>query len=209
MSEHIRSIQSGLAGLGYAPGPIDGQDGPRTRAAASLYGSSKKPASGPISAPVSIYPRQADMVAFYGSAGGPDCTAGSVSLPFAFPLAWDQSQRVTRFSCHKKLAAPITEIFAAAAEHYGEAAFRELRLDQFGGCYNFRAKRGGSSLSMHAWGAAVDLDPINNQLTWGRGRATFAQPEYAPFWEIVEAHGGVSLGRTQNRDWMHFQFARL
>lgn len=37
---HIRSIQSGLAGIGYSPGPIDGIDGPRTRAAAVRWGQS-------------------------------------------------------------------------------------------------------------------------------------------------------------------------
>ena len=204
MNEAIRSIQSGLAGVGHDPGPIDGLDGPRTRAAASAFGAGRQ---GTRSA--ARYPKQADMAAFYGPAGGPDCTAGSVTLPFAFPLAWDSSQMITRFACHRKLADPLTAIFAAAAAHYGETAMRELRLDQFGGCYNYRPMRNGSSLSIHAWGAAVDLDPLHNQLAWGSDRAEFARPEYFPFWEIVAGHGGVSLGRSRNRDWMHFQFAQL
>lgn len=37
-SQHIRSIQTGLSGMGYSPGPIDGIDGPRTRAAAVRWG---------------------------------------------------------------------------------------------------------------------------------------------------------------------------
>jgi hypothetical protein len=69
--------------------------------------------------------------------------------------------------------------------------------------------RGGTALSMHAWGIAVDLDPINNQLRWGKDRASFARPEYLPFWKIVEAHGATSLGRAKNYDWMHFQFATI
>ncbi|RID91561.1 hypothetical protein D2N39_12735 [Gemmobacter lutimaris] len=36
--ENIRSIQTGLAGVGYSPGPIDGIDGPRTRATAVRWG---------------------------------------------------------------------------------------------------------------------------------------------------------------------------
>lgn len=36
--ESIRSIQTGLAALGYSPGAIDGIDGPRTRAAAVRWG---------------------------------------------------------------------------------------------------------------------------------------------------------------------------
>ena len=37
-SQHIRSIQAGLTGVGGSPGPIDGIDGPRTRAAAVRWG---------------------------------------------------------------------------------------------------------------------------------------------------------------------------
>ena len=155
------------------------------------------------------YPPQSGVAAFYGPAGGRDCTAGSVSLPFPFPLAWDDSQKVTRFACHVRVAASMTAIFAESAKNYGEAEFRRLRLDRFGGCYNYRAMRGGTSLSMHSWGIAVDLDPINNQLKWGRDRAAFARPEYLPFWAIVEAHGATSLGRAKNFDWQHFQFAGL
>ena len=32
---------------------------------------------------------------------------------------------------------------------------------------------------------------------------------YEPFWRIVEGEGLLSLGRTRNFDWMHFQAARL
>lgn len=155
------------------------------------------------------YPAQSGVAAFYGPAGGRDCTAGSVALPFAFPLAWDDSQKVTRFACHVRVAASLTDIFADAAAHYGEAEFRRLRLDRFGGCYNYRTMRGGTSLSMHSWGIAVDLDPINNQLRWGKDRAHFARHEYDPFWRIVEAHGATSLGRAKNMDFQHFQFASV
>lgn len=163
----------------------------------------------PDPAPVTAWPEQSAVAAFYGPAGATACTAGKVVLPFAFPLAWDDSQQITRFSCHEKVAAPLMSIFSAAAAHFGEAEFRRLKLDRFGGCYNYRVMRGGTSLSMHAWGIAVDLDPINNQLRWGKDRAAFARPEYNAWWQIVEAHGARSLGRAQNRDWMHIQFTQL
>lgn len=168
--------------------------------------------SAPVTTPEAtswVYPRQSDVAAFYGPAGALDCTAGRCTLPFAFPLAWDADQRVTSFACHRKVAADMTAIFAETAKHYGEAEFRRLRLDQFGGCYNYRVMRGGSAMSMHAWGIAVDLDPTNNQLKWGRDKAAFARSAYEPFWTIVEAHGATSLGRRKNFDWMHFQFAGL
>ena len=147
-----------------------------------------------------LWPRQtqAELTKFFGPAGGAACTTGKVDLPFAFPLAWDNSQKLLKFGCHQLV------------EHYGEKEFRRLRLDQFGGCYNYRLKRGSSSsLSTHAWGIAVDHDPERNQLKWGRDRASFGKTAYEVFWNIVEAEGAVSLGRVRNLDWMHFQFARL
>lgn len=151
----------------------------------------------------------AALTAFYGPAGGPRCTAGSCTLPFPFPLAWDASQRVTRFSCHVNVAAVFTRVFAEAAKHYGEKQFRALKLDQFGGCYNYRKMRGGSRLSTHAWGIAIDLDPAANGLKVSAPKARFSGDAYLPFWNIVEAEGLVSLGRARNFDWMHIQAARL
>jgi hypothetical protein len=198
MSEFVRAWQRELGVK------ADGIFGAATLAASMARVSAKPEAQAQAD-----WPRQADVTGFFGPAGGRDCMSGSVSLPFDFPLAWDEDQRLSRFSCHVKVAAPLTSIFAEAAKHYGEAEFRRLRLDRFGGCYNYRQIRGGASLSMHAWGIAVDLDPERNQLKWASDKASFARPEYAPFWSIVEAHGAVSLGRTRNFDWMHFQFARL
>lgn len=154
-------------------------------------------------------PRERDVPQVFGPAAGAACTAGRCILPFAFPLAWDEAQKVQSFACHTLVASHLTSIFAQAATQYGEADFRRLRLDRFGGCFNHRAKRGGASLSMHSWGIAVDLDPLRNQLRWTHDRASFAGPDYLAFWKIVEAHGAISLGRVRDFDWMHFQFAAL
>lgn len=95
-----------------------------------------------------------------------------------------------------------------AARHYGETEFRRLRLDRFGGCFNYRKMRGSNTLSIHSWGAAYDVDPERNGFTTPGPTATLSGAEYVPFWNIVEAHGAHVLGRRSNKDWMHFQFAR-
>lgn len=151
-------------------------------------------------------PAYEDLSATFGRAGELPCTSGRIALPFPFVIAWDVSQKILTFACHTKVAQPLTEIFAEAAQHYGEEEFKRLRLHYFGGCFNYRPMRGSTKLSVHSWGVAVDLDPQRNQLKWGKDKASFAAPEYVPFWRIVEAHGAVSLGRTKNFDWMHFQF---
>lgn len=211
-----------LGAQGLPVGPIDGWAGQLTNDALTAWQTKRLTGQdwtvdrvpGPDYSPREAqvrYPQQsaATMRAFYGQEGGPEATAGIVTLPFPFLLAWDLGTRINTFRCHSRLSDPLTRIFAEAAAHYGAAEFQRLRLHYFGGCFNHRTMRGGTSLSTHSWGAAVDLDPERNQLRWGRDRAHMARPEYDAFWNIVESEGAVSLGRAANRDWMHFQFARL
>jgi peptidoglycan hydrolase-like protein with peptidoglycan-binding domain len=215
----VASAQAVLTALGHSPGPVDGLFGPNTREALTEWRSRENGTSAQVVRPPSAnarshpaqldWPRQSGVSAVFGAPGSKACTAGICSLPFAFRLAWDLDTRIWTFRCHEKVAAPMTRIFGNAAEHYGEDRFRELRLDRWGGCYNFRPMRGGNATSMHAWGIAVDLDPERNQLRWGADRAAFAGAEYEPFWQIVMAEGGVPAGYAWGKDWMHFQFARL
>lgn len=216
-----RAIAAGQAILnaqGYEAGLVDGLVGHNTREALAAW--NRKQAGQPAlvidrtpttisTGPATQWPRQAEMERVFGPAGGPRATAGIVRLPFPFVIAWDLSQRVSTFRAHELCAPAFQRVFEKAAAHYGEAEFRRLRLDLFGGCFNNRNMRDGTAKSTHAYGAAVDLDPDRNQLTWGRDRAAFARPEYDPFWRIVEAEGLVSLGRVRNMDFMHFQGARL
>lgn len=145
------------------------------------------------------------LIAYYGEPG-----SNQVRLPTPYPLrlAWDLDTSIRSFYCHKIVKNDLEEIFISTLEHYGLDQIRHLGLDKFGGCLNVRKKRGGSSWSVHAFGAAVDLDPDNNRLRWDSSRAKFAKPEYEPFWGFVESAGAISLGREKNFDWMHFQFAQ-
>jgi hypothetical protein len=146
------------------------------------------------------------MTSFYGDIGENQTL---LVLPYPMKLAWDNSTWVTKLTCHKKVTKSIYTIFENTLKTYGEKEITKLKLDIFGGCLNVRKMRGGSSWSIHSWGTAIDLDPDNNMLKWGRDKATFAKKEYNEFWKIVEAEGWISLGRVKNYDWMHFQAARL
>lgn len=201
----------------------DGDYGPLSAAALMSHGAkpapgSRPPVAKPFPEPRSnapVWPLQKDVAAFFGPPGNARCTAGKVKLPIPFRIAWDLDKKVGTFSCHDKVEEFMTSIFNEAIAHYGEKEFRNLGLDLFGGCYNLRKMRGGSAYSMHSWGIAVDLDPSRNALEWGAKAtkkypaAEFAKSIYDAFWNIVEDHGAISLGRHANYDWMHFQFARL
>lgn len=145
------------------------------------------------------------LESFYGKAGSPACTKGQVVLPFPMKLAWDKDTVIYKFACHEKVAKSATQAYREIASIYSSKDISRLGFDIFGGCYNFRKKRGGKTLSTHAYGIAIDHDPQRNQLRWNSTRASLAHEECERFWKCWEAQGWSSLGRKHNFDWMHVQ----
>ena len=129
----------------------------------------------------------------------------TIQLPFPMRLAWDKKTSVTKMRVHKKVAQDFINVFNELLAVYGLTKIQELGIDLFGGCFNFRAMRGGSDYSRHSWGIAIDLDPERNQLKETSKTARFARPEYKPMIDIFYKHGFISLGREKNYDWMHFE----
>ena len=85
-----------------------------------------------------------------------------IDLPYPMRIAWDVEKSVKRISCHKDIAEPLKAVFNDLLSVYGYARLKELGIDLYGGCFNFRKMRGGNSYSVHAWGLAIDLDPKRN-----------------------------------------------
>lgn len=129
----------------------------------------------------------------------------SIALPFPMRLAWDKNTKVTKMRCHKLIAQKLSNALLEILQVYGLPKIQELGIDLFGGCFNYRAMRGGSDWSRHAWAVAFDLDPERNQLHETSKTARFARPEYKPMIDIFYKHGFISLGREKNYDWMHFE----
>lgn len=147
----------------------------------------------------------ASLTQFYGKAC--ELNLARVSVPWTMKLAWDKSTRIKTVSIHEKNEASLNRIFNEIANTYNAREITDYGLDLFGGSYNCRKKRGGSSMSTHAWGMAIDFDPQRNRLRWGADQAFLARPELEPFWQIWEKEGWQSLGREKNFDWMHVQAA--
>ncbi|MCB2067091.1 MAG: M15 family metallopeptidase, partial [Erythrobacter sp.] len=157
-------------------------------------------------APVNVWPRQKDVLVYYGKPGANQTMLAS---PYPMKLAWDNSKVINKFSVHEKVHDSMARVLKRALDHYGLAEIQRLNLDQWGGCLNVRKMRGGNNYSMHSWGIAIDIDPSNNQLRWGSDRAHMARKDRLPFVKLWEEEGWLSLGRERNYDWMHFQAARL
>jgi hypothetical protein len=150
-----------------------------------------------------------DQVALASFYGQPGSGLVMLDLPFTLRLSWEPSQTVRRTQCHARVRDSLRAVLDGVLAHYGHDGIQTLRLDHYGGGFNHRNRRGGTTLSTHAWGIAFDFDPDRNQLRWGRDRAAFAGSEYDAWWQCWEAEGWLSLGRHRNFDWMHVQAARL
>jgi hypothetical protein len=208
--QHLATLE------GIDAGAIDGKWGPQTEYAFSQL--RYKLAHGKLPEPwreeeftgseSGQWPLQneASMTEFFGEVG---TNQGRAHSPYPLKLAWDTKKVVNSFPCHEKVVPAIERVLQKVIDHYGLAEIQRLRLDLWGGALNVRKMRGGTKWSTHAWGTSIDWDTKNNTLHWTSDKATLAQPEYDFWWQCWEEEGAVSLGREQDRDWMHVQFARL
>ena len=129
----------------------------------------------------------------------------TLNLPYPMRLSWDKNVKVNKIQCHKLAASKLDSIFKEILSTYGYEKIVELGIDLYGGCFNFRAMRGGSEYSRHSWGIAIDLDPERNQLKTKWSNAQFSKPEYKPMIDIFYKNGFVSLGKEKGFDAMHFE----
>ena len=132
----------------------------------------------------------------------------TILLPYPMKLAWDLDTKVSKMRCHKLAAEAFLNVFNDLLAEYGMREIERLGIDLFGGCFNYRKMRGGSSWSKHAWAIAIDLDPARNKLKETAKTARFARPEYQKMIDIFYKNGFISLGIEKGYDWMHFELRK-
>lgn len=147
---------------------------------------------------------QDQIIHKYGNPGD-ESNLITIDLPYPMRVAWDLNTTVNKMRCHKLIAPNLKAVFEEILAHYGLPEIQRLGIDLYGGCYNFRKMRGGTSWSRHSWAIAIDLDPERNSLKSTSKTAKFAKPEYKAMIDIFYKHGFMSLGREKNYDWMHFE----
>lgn len=168
-----------------------------------------KPRTSVVQAVPRIYtPTYLQCMNYFGNVGTQQV---KVDLPSGYDmwLAWDKRVKVRYISLHKKIADSAYEALSKIKEEFTAGERDALGLDLFGGSLNIRKMRGGNNWSVHAWGAAIDFDPVRNQLHWNSSRARLGKPDAEAFWRIWEEAGWTSLGRARNYDWMHVQAVQL
>lgn len=198
MKEKIKLIQKKI---GVA---ADGVIGPQTVAALMAALGVREYAA---AAEVPAWPTQKQVRSGKSIFGAPG-SSRLVRIVPPYPLYFEAA-KVGSISVHEVIARHVEQALQEVLDVYGIQRIKALGLDQYGGCYNYRQTTGGGSLSMHAWGIALDFMPESNEYSKGAPAAVLSGPEYAAWWDIWERHGAVSLGRECDKDWMHVQFARL
>jgi hypothetical protein len=131
-----------------------------------------------------------------------------IKLPYPMRLSWDKSKKVTRMKVNKHVKDNFLNVFNELLQHYGYDELVRLEIDVFGGCFNYRLMRGGSKLSRHSWGVAIDLNPEKNGLNTHVSKSQFAGKEYNKMMEIFEKNGFINYGKVILRDTMHFEIAK-
>ena len=184
-TDQIKLIQ---AKIGTTP---DGFWGPKSIAACQKYLRSLMPNPNP-------WPKPANLESFYGKAGDEN---NLVEIEFPFPVYYG-GKLVKKTRCHKKVAASLLRILKAIHEKYGSDRGIIEEAEDYGGIFNFRLKRGGSSYSLHAYGAAIDLDDDDNTF-----RDSWPMKADMPL-EIMEEfarEGWKSAGAFWGYDAMHHE----
>ncbi|MBM3553670.1 MAG: M15 family metallopeptidase [Alphaproteobacteria bacterium] len=108
--------------------------------------------------------------------------------------------------CAESLSRVLDRIWASAGRQ--QSVVDAWGASKFAGSWVVRNKRGGGTLSMHAYGCAIDLDPARN--AFHSTRPNFGKMPAFKVVEAFEAEGWTWGGRWSGRscDGMHFQAAR-
>jgi hypothetical protein len=129
----------------------------------------------------------------------------TIQLPYPMRIAWDTDTTVSKMRCHKLVADRFLAVFNELMRVYGYEKIKELGIDLFGGCFNFRKMRQANEWSTHSWAIAIDLDPARNGMNTVKAKAQFGKPEYKPMLDIFKKHGFEWGGDLWGKDCMHFQ----
>lgn len=158
-------------------------------AAALIYLSKDKIMS--VSTSTSKSLTSADCQAHYGS---PELKKAIVL--FNVPAHLQIAKIPKSFYCNKDMVNPLTLAFQNLIQR-GYAS----ELKTWDGCFNIRKKRGGSTMSLHSWAVAIDLNAASN--------AFGSKPTLSTGFVKCFTDAGFDWGGKWSKpDGMHFQLKK-
>ncbi|MFZ9303029.1 MAG: M15 family metallopeptidase [Sediminibacterium sp.] len=102
-----------------------------------------------------------------------------------------------RIFCNRLMVEPLKKAFKNLID---TGSIKELKT--WDGCFNIRKKRGLSTMSMHSWGLAIDVNAFENGL--------YATPKLSPTFVKCFTDAGFDWGGNWLRqDGMHFQLSAI
>ena len=102
-----------------------------------------------------------------------------------------------RIYCNKDLVGPLSKAFKALID---TGHVKELKT--WDGCFNIRKKRGLSSMSLHSWAIAIDVNAFENGLN--------QTPKLSPGFVKCFTDNGFDWGGTWRKpDGMHMQLSKI
>lgn len=126
-----------------------------------------------------------------------------VTSPYPLVIAWNKNQSTSRLLVNEIVATAIVDALTDFCDNTTEQEREKSGINLYGGCYNKRKVRGGSSWSSHAWGVSFDFNPEANRMgAKVTDTAFYKDHVHKQFANCLHRQGF----RTLEHDLMHFQF---
>lgn len=140
---------------------------------------------------------QSSLREFYGRPGDESQLVG-LPVPAGVVVHYE-GKPVQTIRCHRKVSGSLGRVLFAISK------VAPGILLEYSGCYNNRSVRGGSTPSLHAYGAAIDFAPDTNgnHAHWPTGATMPIE-----VMECFAREGWLSAGAFWSRDAMHAQATR-
>ena len=112
--------------------------------------------------------------------------------------SWDQ-EIITGFIMHRKIAPALIDALHAIRDYGGQRFLEAYKLDQWGGVFNPRWKRGTKEPSTHFFGISLDYCPLLGPLG-EPGRMpgfildAFAERGFSNLWKTDSMHNQACTG---------------
>lgn len=128
---------------------------------------------------------------------GPPTTDNKCMVLFDVPTELEIGTIPKRIYCNKDMVKPLTQAFKNLVDR---GLVNELIT--WDGCFNIRKMRGLSSISLHSWGLAIDVNAFENGLN--------QVPKLSSGFVKCFTDAGFDWGGTwQRKDGMHFQLSKI